>query len=182
MCCLIADLHSLAVGGKYGKHEGIIHPFQSLNTQQLQKELRARNIYHTFTTKCDLQKELSHVLKGVRVPTLLLDTPQVQLQDVNLHKYCILDCEPLHDIKGHLTNLFTELPCIITDLQLQKEAVDLLNLVVPKEKPSCGDNRRAAIRLLALLNGKAGKNVRMLLSTIIEISDILMTSETQQLS
>ena len=65
MCRSLADLQSLAVGGKYGKQAGIIRPFQSLNAQQLQEELRARNIYHTFTTKCDLQKELSRVLKGV---------------------------------------------------------------------------------------------------------------------
>ena len=177
----LADLQSLAVGGKYGKQRGIIRPFQALNAQQLQEELRARNIYHTCTTKRDLQKELSRALKGVqRVPTLLLDTPQLQLQDTNLHKYCILDCEPLHDIKGHLINIFTELPYAITHLPLRKEAVEMLNLVVPKEKPSCGDYRRAAIRLLALLKGKASTNVCTLLSTVIEISEILYSLDDKR--
>ena len=169
----LTDLQSLALAGKYGKQAGIVRPFQSPNAKQLQEELRIRNVYHTHTTKGDLQKELSRVLKGVeRVPTLLLDTPEVQLRDINLHWYCILDCEPLHDIKGHLMNLFTELPYIITDRELRTEVVHLQHTVVPKEKPSCGDYRWAAIRLFALLNGKASTNVCMLMSTIIEMSEI----------
>ncbi len=31
------------------------------------------------------------------------------LPDLNLSKYEILDCEPLHDIKGHLANILPEI-------------------------------------------------------------------------
>lgn len=106
----LADLQAVALDGKYGEQAGIVHPFQSLNAKQIQEELRSRNIYHIHTTKRDLQKELATVLKGVqRVPTILLDRPDMTLADINLHRYCILDCEPLHDLKGHIANLFTEL-------------------------------------------------------------------------
>ena len=87
---------------------------------------------------------------------------------MQLDRYCILDCEPLHDLKGHLANLFTELPYIIMDAQLRRYVKDLLGVVVPKEKPSGGDYRRAMIQLLALLKERAERNV---VQTIVEISE-----------
>lgn len=87
---------------------------------ELQEELRARNVYHTSTTKWDLQKELARELKGVqRVTSLLLDNPAMSLAEIQLQRYSVLDCgEPLN---GHLANFFTEIPHIITDIQLQHE-------------------------------------------------------------
>lgn len=92
---------------------------------------------------------------------------------MHLGRYCILDCEPLHDLKGHLANIFTELPHIITDSQLRQDVKDPVEVVVPKEKPSGGDFRRAIIKLLALLKEKAEKNVVCLVQTVVEISEIL---------
>ena len=112
-----------------------------------------------FTT-CAPQNE---VLKGVqRVPTLLLQNPEATLSNMQLDQYCILDCEPLHDLKGHLASLFTELPHIIMDSQLRRDVKDLLGVVVPKEKPSGGDYRRAMIQLLSLLKERAEINVVIL--------------------
>ena len=59
----LADLQLVALNGKYGKQAGIVRPFQTLNAKQLQEELRLRSVYHTYTTKRDLQKELAKVLK-----------------------------------------------------------------------------------------------------------------------
>ena len=81
-----------------------------LNSYRKNLELRARNVYNSCTTKVDLKKELARVLKGVqRVPTLLLNNPAVSLDEMQLQRSSILDCEPLHDIKGHLANVFTEI-------------------------------------------------------------------------
>jgi hypothetical protein len=44
-----------------------------------------------------------------RIPTMLLNSEQCPSQ-LNLQHYTILDCEPLHDIKGHFLNLLSELP------------------------------------------------------------------------
>lgn len=66
-----------------------------MNTEQLQQELRARNVCHIHTTKSKLQDVQ-------QVPTLLLDNPTQLLSDLNLQHYTLLDCEPLHDLKGHL--------------------------------------------------------------------------------
>jgi hypothetical protein len=99
-CRSLSDLQAVALAGKYGKQPGVIRPFQTLSTRE---ELRARNVYHMCTTKRSLQKELARVLKGVqRVPTLLLQNPEATLSNMQLDQYCILDCEPLHDLKGHL--------------------------------------------------------------------------------
>lgn len=131
----LSDLQAVAVGGKYGKQPGVIRPFQTLSTRKLQDELRARNVYHMCTTKRSLQNKISRVLKGVqRVPTLLLENPEADLSSMQLGRYCILDCEPLHDLKGHLANIFTELPHIITDSQLRQDVKDPVEVVVPKEK------------------------------------------------
>ena len=90
------------------------------------------------------------------------------------------DCEPLHDIKGHLANLFTELPYIIEDAHLRNETVQLLEIVVPKEKPSGGDYRQAAVRLLSLITGRAPEDICLLMSTIVEISEILYAPEEKR--
>ena len=83
-------------------------------------------------------------------------------------------------MKGHLANLFTELPHIIGDMQLRNETQQLLDIVVPKEKPSGGDYRRAAIRLMALIKGRAPEDICLLVSTIVEISEILYANDDRR--
>lgn len=96
-------------------------------------------------------------------------TPRKSKPPANLQRYCILDCEPLHDLQGHLSNLH-----IMTDTCLTQQ---LLDIVVPKEKPSGGDYRRAVIHLLALLKDKAPINIILLVQTILEISELLYASD-----
>ena len=133
-----------------------------MNTEQLQQELRARNVCHIHTTKSKLQDVQ-------QVPTLLLDNPTQLLSDLNLQHYIILDCEPLHDLKGHLANLFTELPFVIDDQSLATECKQMIDIHLSKANITGADYRLAAIHLLALLRGKAASNVTMLLLTIVEI-------------
>ena len=60
--------------------------------------------------KC-YRRKIQEVLKGVqRAPSLLLMKPD-DLCNLNLQHYTVLDCEPLHDLKGHLLNLFHDLNC-----------------------------------------------------------------------
>ena len=172
------DIQSLALAGKYGKQPHVVRPFKSLNTDQLQQELRARNILHTATTKADLQKELARVLAGVqRVPTLLLENPTQPLSTLNMQRYCILDCEPLHDLKGHLSHLFAELSYVLSDQDITKEYKDLIGAELSKDKVTGGDYRRAAIRVLALLKDKVPQRILLLLQTIVEISEILYAED-----
>ena len=91
-----------------------------------------------------LQEDLRVALKGVqRVPTLLLFNPNQQLKQLNLEEYTILDSEPLHDLKGHLGNLFKELPYILpTDLQTICEEIIKANT---HEKMTGADYRMVLI-------------------------------------
>ncbi len=61
-----------------------------------------------------MQAKLVNLLKGAqRVPSLLVLNPKQSLQELNLQQYEVLDCEPLHDLKGHGQNLLNELPHIL---------------------------------------------------------------------
>lgn len=81
---------------------------------QLKEELRTRKIYDFGFTKKDTKQKLVEALKGVqRVPSLLIHTPTQSIETLNLQNYTILECEPLHDIKGHLSNIFDALSSIL---------------------------------------------------------------------
>lgn len=62
----------------------------------------------------------------------------------------VLDSEPLHDLKGHLHNLISELPHILpADLQVKVEHIT--NSALSKDKITCADLRKTAIHLHLLL-------------------------------
>ena len=57
---------------------------------------------------------LTSILQGIqRVLTLMLLNPIQPLSQVHLDNYIILNCEPLHDLKGHFRNLIQELPFLL---------------------------------------------------------------------
>lgn len=157
-------------------------PFEQLNSKQLEAELRAREEFDYGTTKKDRTQSLKLTLQGAqRVPTLLLNNPMQTLSDVNLNDYTVLDCEPLHDWKGHLNNLFTELPAVL-DKQLATEVKALLAVdLEKKEKKTGGDYRIALVHLLALLrNRPTPPKVLQLLETILRISELLYADESKR--
>ena len=83
-----------------------------------------------------------------------------------MHRYCILDCEPLHDLKGHLSHLFAELPYVLCDEDITKE---YKHLIEAEDRVTCGGYRRTAIRVLALLKGRVPQ---LIIQTIVEISEL----------
>ncbi len=111
-------------------------------------------------TLCDAQ----------RVPTLLLLNPGQTLTDLNLKDYTVLDCEPLLDMKGHLQNLFDELPAVL-DKKLAGEVKAFLDVDLGKDMKTGGDYRLTAIHVLTLLRKrKPTTKVLLLLETIVNIS------------
>ena len=85
-----------------------------LNVNDIRCELRARGVADVLKNRPEIQRHLQEIFKGVqRVPSLLLLNPQQNLADLNMEEYTIMDCEPMHDLKGHLLNLFSELPSIL---------------------------------------------------------------------
>ena len=85
------------------KQPQLLAPLQDLRVEDLGKELQARGHNELDQHKPALQKDLKQLLKGVnRVPSLLPLNPQQGLHDLHLMKYSVMNCEPLHDVKGHL--------------------------------------------------------------------------------
>ena len=56
-------------------------------------------------------KSVSRLQSGLcgaqRVPTILISNPAQSFSEINLHGYTVLDCEPLHDLKGHIPHILT---------------------------------------------------------------------------
>ena len=135
--------------GKYGKQPGIIQPFERLTNEQLKQELQAQEIYDFGSTKADTRQSLNEALRGVqRVPSLPLNSPVENIRTLNLENYTILECEPLYDLKGHLSNVFEILP----GRELAASCKALLNIdLFQKDTKRGSDCRLTAIHLLSLL-------------------------------
>lgn len=166
-----AQLQSIATNGTFGKQAGVLQPF-NLKVNELRMELGARGI--TADKKVlreDLQRTLDETLRGVaRVPALLLTNPTQDLAALNLQSYEIVACEPLHDIKGHITNVITELPYILPTGNIALKCTHLISCCLAKDKKSGADLRRTAIQIYLLLKDlQCSSKVLLLLQTLIKI-------------
>ena len=111
-----------------------MRPFDALTKEEIKDELRKLDIYTSATTKKELQQALHEALDGIqRVPSLLIHNPTHPLGQLNLESYQILDCEPLHDLKGHISNIITELPSI-PDPSIMSHYKQVLAADLSKEK------------------------------------------------
>ncbi len=168
--------------GQCGRRSGYIKPFETLTREQMSDELHARQISDIGTTKKRHTQALKEALQGVhRVPSLLLNNPTQKLQNVNLEDYQILDYEPLHDLKGHLSNLFDELP-IIFEQSLSAEVKSIIDTdLASKETKRGGDYRLAAVRILTLLRKRTTPPlILQLIETAVEISELLYAEESKR--
>ena len=102
------------------------------------------------------------------------------MSDMNLEHYTILDCEPLHDLKGHLQNLLDELPKVLNKA-LGTEVKALLDTDLGKDMKTGGDYRLASIHLLTLLKKRTSQiDILHLIQTIVKISEILYADDNKR--
>jgi len=155
-------------------------PFDGLTVSQLAQELEAHDVSTTGLLKPEIAAKLQGILRGfLRVPSLLMYNPTQSLQDYNLHRYTVLDCEPLHDLKGHL-HIF-----IKVETHLQSEVAsackDIRNQVLKKEKAKGSDYHHAAVLLLlCLLQLKQDNFISTILQTVVEISEIMYSTDDKR--
>ena len=125
----------LLADSRHQRKAGCAKPFEQLNNEQLRQELRLRKNFDFGSTKAELTKSLKAILCGAqRVPSLLLLNPTQTFTEMNLNDYTVLDCEPLHDMKGHLENLFEELPnCKLLDKKIAGEVKGVLDVDLEKD-------------------------------------------------
>ncbi|KAL5518020.1 hypothetical protein EMCRGX_G003686 [Ephydatia muelleri] len=146
---IIRGYSNTTVQGVLGKVPGALKPLYipDLPVNDIRKEAVARGIAVTGKNRATLQKELQEILQGVqRVPSLLLLQPDESLTNLNLQYYKVMDCEPLHDIKGHLLNLFQELPSVLPT-SVKHECVNQINMSLKKKKITASDLRSTLVRL-----------------------------------
>ena len=129
----LQDLQTLVLARKYGNKPGSSKPFEDLKAQEVRDELRARGVLDVAKPVKELRPQLASLLRGAqRVPTLLIHNPKQSLTALNLHNYTIIDCEPLHALKGHLLNLFAELPYVLCG-SLKDECQQILTVFQKRE-------------------------------------------------
>ena len=95
----------------------------------------------------------------------MLLNPTGKLSDLKLEDYTILDCEPLHDLKGHLINICKELPYLLKG-DVRKSCKD-------SDKMTCADWVLILQLYLHLHQQKASKIILDLLEIVTRISQIL---------
>ena len=103
----LQELQSSATAGKYGKIPG--RSLNKLTAKEAGEELAAR-AEQVPRLGQDRKDHLRNVLRGVvRVPALLARSPTANIKELGLERLQIMPSEPLHDLKGVLSNTLTEL-------------------------------------------------------------------------
>ena len=158
---------------------GKIKLYKNLPKHEIIDELHERGIpFQCDSKKGVLEEKLTAEMHGMqRLPSLMqADQTMVQL----LKNYEILGFEPLHDIKSHIENLYTELPHHLnkTEKKLMEETISAA--FDQKECKRGVDYRKSLIKLNIALKGKINSDIFKILSTLCVIQDILSTDETQR--
>jgi hypothetical protein len=177
----LEQLQSIATAGINGKIVVSLKPFDNLKVE-LRKELNARGIKDVHQKKPFLLAILENILRGVmRVPALLLNHPTQNISEIHLDKYEVVASEPLHDIKGHIINIITELPHILPEGNTATKCTHLITNCLSKEKKSGADLRRAIIQIYLLLKDlDCSTKILLLLQTIIKVGEISYSREDKR--
>ena len=90
-------------------------------------------------------------------------------------------CEPLHDLKGHLINLITELPSILPPGGTKTKCDHLIDNCLSKQKKSGADLRRVVIQLFLLLKDTdCSSRILFLLQSVIKIGEIAYSRDDKR--
>ena len=128
----------------------------------------------------ELKQKLRNEIHGIqRLQTLFFSEPETTTEELN--SYEILPCEPLHDVKGHLNNLYEE---IVYHAENKEEKILLQNAIghVMGDK-SCKrgvDYRVSLIQLVVMLRNKINEQIYDILDTMCEIQEILYAGENKR--
>ena len=138
----------------------------------------SRNVSTKETTKKNLEKILKKNFKGcIRVPILLKNNPLNNLSTLNLEKYESASIDPMHDIGGHIENIFVELPYHLSKEDREKfNEVWLMSYKQNEIQRNC-DRRLSLLTVVVNLYRKINHKAICLLKTLVEIQRILYLGE-----
>ncbi len=171
-------LQTLVTAGKFGTVAGKLKPLDKLLIADLKAELTARGYQVSSMKKPEMQSLLTEELKGAqRVPALLITNPTQSLDELNLQDYEILNCEPLHDLKGHTYNLLQEIPYLLPH---HKEELTHIIESTLGDTSSGVHLRVALIKVyLKILNiPNVDDDLKQLLASLVKMSQILYVPDS----
>lgn len=158
-----------------------INPMDNLKVQDLRLELQLRGIVTDNKKKPQLERDFNELRMGItNVPALLQGVPDVPLCELGLEHYEISPVEPLHDIKGHLSNLIDELRKSLSG-EVQRQVEGVCSAALGKETLRCSDYRKGVIFILLTLQTlQPSSPVTALFQTAVEITEILYSNPSKR--
>ena len=107
-------IQEITIAGHFGRVPGCLKFYEEPRRDQLRMKLEKRAVKDYPTDKGGRLAALKDILCGVqRVPAILLLTPEATLPALQVCSYCVLLCEPLHDLKGYLGAVLRKLPTVL---------------------------------------------------------------------
>ena len=169
----LADRQEFMLGGILWRQMQL-KPFDNLRVDKLRSELQSRGMDTTGQLRHELDNAFRSLRRGiVAFPALLLPSPEQPLEDLSLQHYEVCCVEPLHDFKGHMANLFAELPKILHG-SAAEELGKVKESILNKTTLRCVDYRKATILLSSALRKiDADTNIVRLIDTAVELCEIL---------
>ena len=122
-------------------------------------------------TKSNLEKILKNHLRGViRPPALCFGDVLEPMSELNLANYEVSQIEPLHDLKGHIKNIWEALPSCLTIDKKKVLLEEIETALGPKDTYRGCDYRLSLITVYERIKEKIPSEIRELLYTLKEIS------------
>ncbi|XP_065678700.1 uncharacterized protein LOC136093585 [Hydra vulgaris] len=153
--------------------------YKNLPKHEIIDELNERGIYFQYKShKKILQQKLDNEMHGMqRLPALLFNEDFDDLEKLYLSKYEILPCEPLHDVKGHTSNLYEEISSHLNTIE-RKLFKEMVSLSFDNKDCKRGiDYRKSLSKLVLTLKGKIDSRAYNVLLTMFYIQGILYGNE-----
>ena len=154
--------------------------FNNLQKQQIIDELHARDVkFNCTATKKSLQTKLEQEVKGIqRVPAIIFENSLADCNKFNLINYEILGTEPLHDINGHIKNLFEEI------VEHVPNKTYLQNVITSsyegKEVKRGADTRLALLLVTSSIKDNVPGHIYMIFETLCAIQELLYLNDNKR--
>lgn len=149
-----------------------------MNVHQLRTELNMRGVPTQGKKK---EKNLDDLRRGItNVPALLQGVPAKPLHEFGLEHYEISPVEPLHDIKGHLSNIIEKLRVSLSG-EVKQKVEEICSAVLAKDTLRGSDYRKGAILMLHCLEKlQPSSSLTALLQTAVELTEILYSDPAKR--
>ena len=177
----LSGIQEVAIAGHFGKVPGKLKFYEELSSDQLRLELEKRAVMDYPTDKQGRLATLKRILCGVqRVPSVLLLAPEATLAELHLGSYCVLPCEPLHDLKGYLGAVLRKLPSILQS-PLKATVSEYLDSLWKKSHLYGCDLRSALVQVGHIFAScSAHGPASDLVTCLVQVSEILYSKDSDR--